>query len=276
MSQIRNSARKFVAMVGLLSLAVVLIPLSSSSVSAETAPAFTLSATVENVALCASVSGYDIRTTGGAVTKYTISPAVTKGLTFSSTTGKISGKPEVVTSATMYAITGTNSAGSATQYFTLTITQPTVVGIYPTCQIVTGSVGVAITPTVKYYDYGIPSEFNFTITPALPAGLKIDELTGVISGTPTKETPAVDWVFTVIMDEEDQPNTYFATVTMTIYPVAPTTTTTVAPTTTTTVAPTTTVAVAKKITIVCTKGSIVKRVAGLAPKCPAGYKKRIK
>jgi hypothetical protein len=276
MSQIRNSARKFVAMVGLLSLAVVLIPLSSSSVSAETAPAFTLSATVENVALCASVSGYDIRTTGGAVTKYTISPAVTKGLTFSSTTGKISGKPEVVTSATMYAITGTNSAGSATQYFTLTVTQPTVVGIYPTCQIVTGSVGVAITPTVKYYDYGIPSEFNFTITPALPAGLKIDELTGVISGTPTKETPAVDWVFTVIMDEEDQPNTYFATVTMTIYPVAPTTTTTVAPTTTTTVAPTTTVAVAKKITIVCTKGSIVKRVAGLAPKCPAGYKKKTK
>ena len=276
MSQIRNSARKFVAMVGLLSLAVVLIPLSSSSVSAETAPAFTLSATVENVALCASVSGYDIRTTGGAVTKYTISPAVTKGLTFSSTTGKISGKPEVVTSATMYAITGTNSAGSATQYFTLTVTQPAVVGIYPTCQIVTGSVGVAITPTVKYYDYGIPSEFNFTITPALPAGLKIDELTGVISGTPTKETPAVDWVFTVIMDEEDQPNTYFATVTMTIYPVAPTTTTTVAPTTTTTVAPTTTVAVAKKITIVCTKGSIVKRVAGLAPKCPAGYKKKTK
>ena len=278
MSQIRNKARKLVAMVGLLSLAVVLIPLSGSSVSAETAPAFTLSSIGENVALCASVSGYDIRTTGGAVTKYSISPAVTKGLTFSSTTGKLSGKPEVVTSTTMYAITGTNSAGSATQYFTLTVTQPTVVGIYPTCQIVTGSVGVAITPTVKYYDYGIPSEYNFTITPALPAGLKIDELTGVISGTPTKETPFVDWVFTVIMDEEDQPNTYIATVTMTIgpAPVATTTTTTVAPTTTTTVAPTTTVAVAKRTTIVCTKGSTVKRVTALNPKCPAGYKKKTK
>ena len=278
MSQIRNKARKLVAMVGLLSLAVVLIPLSGSSVSAETAPAFTLSSIGENVALCASVSGYDIRTTGGAVTEYSISPAVTKGLTFSSTTGKLSGKPEVVTSTTMYAITGTNSAGSATQYFTLTVTQPTVVGIYPTCQIVTGSVGVAITPTVKYYDYGIPSEYNFTITPALPAGLKIDELTGVISGTPTKETPFVDWVFTVIMDEEDQPNTYIATVTMTIgpAPVATTTTTTVAPTTTTTVAPTTTVAVAKRTTIVCTKGSTVKRVTALNPKCPAGYKKKTK
>ncbi len=275
MSQIRKNARKFAAIIGLCSVAFVAVPLAGTSVSAETAPAFTLSATVENVALCASVVGYDIRTTGGAVTKYSISPAVTKGLTFSSTTGLLSGKPEVVTSATMYAITGTNSAGSATQYFTLTVTQPTVVGIYPTCQVVTGSVGVAITPTVKYYDYGIPSEYNFTITPALPAGLKIDELTGVISGTPTKETPAVDWVYTVIMDEEDQPNTYFATVTMTIYPVAATTTT-IAPTTTTTVAPTTTttVAVAKKTTIVCTKGSTIKRVTGLSPKCPVGYKKK--
>ena len=278
MSQIRNKARKFAAMIGLCSIAFVAVPFSGTSVSAETAPAFTLSAVVEDIELCSSVIGYDIRTTGGAVAKYSISPAVTKGLIFSSTTGKLSGKPEVVTSATMYAITGTNSAGSATQYFTLTVTQPTVVGIYPTCQVVTGSVGVAITPTVKYYDYGIPSEYNFTITPALPAGLKIDELTGVISGTPTKETPAVDWVFTVIMDEEDQPNTYIATVTMTIgpAPVATTTTTTVAPTTTTTVAPTTTVAVAKRTTIVCTKGSTVKRVTALNPKCPAGYKKKTK
>ena len=150
MIQIRKNARKFAAIIGLCSVAFVAVPFAGTSVSAETAPAFTLSAIVENVALCASVVGYDIRTTGGAVTKYSISPAVTKGLTFNSTTGRISGKPEVVTSATMYSITGTNSAGSATQYFTLTVTQPAVVGIYPTCQVVTGSVGVAITPTVKY------------------------------------------------------------------------------------------------------------------------------
>ena len=107
--------------------------------------------------------------------------------------------------------------------------------------------------------------------------MTIDRFTGVISGTPTKETPAVDWVFTVIMDEDNTSNTYFATVTMTIYPVAATTTT-VAPTTTTTVAPTTTttVAVAKKTTIVCTKGSTIKRVTAVSPKCPAGYKKKTK
>ena len=225
---------------------------------------------------------------------------------FSSTTGLLSGKPEVVASATQFSITGTNTAGSLTKYFTLTVTQPEIKDIYPKCQVVTGVVGTPITPTVAYYDWNIPSEYNFTISPALPTGLTINELTGVISGTPTKETPAVDWQFTVTMDEEDQPNQYFATVTMTIYPlvvatttttttvaatttttttVAPTTTTTVKPTTTTvapatttTVAPTTTttVAVAKKTTIVCTKGSTTKRVTAVNPKCPAGYKKKTK
>jgi hypothetical protein len=299
MSQIRKKARKFAAMIGLCGVAFVAVPLSGTSVSAETAPVFTLSTTVEIVGQCSTLVGYTISSTGGAVTKYTISPAVPKGLIFSSTTGLLSGKPEVVASATQFSITGTNTAGSLTKYFTLTVTQPEVKDIYPKCQVVSGVVGTPITPTVAYYDWDIPSEFNFTISPALPTGLTINALTGVISGTPTKETPAVDWQFTVTMDEEDQPNQYFATVTMTIYPVAattttvaattttvkpttttvaPTTTTTVAPTTTTTVAPTTTttVAVAKKTTIVCTKGSMIKRVSAVKPKCPAGYKKKTK
>jgi hypothetical protein len=217
--------------------------------------------------------------TGGAVTSYSISPAAPKGLTFSTSTGLLSGKPEVVAASSVYSITGTNSVGSLTKFFTLTVTAPTATGIYPTCQKVTGTVGVALTPTTKYSDVGLNNEYNFSISPALPAGLTINELTGVISGTPTKETNQVDSVFTVRMDEEDTDWTSFVTITMTIYPAAAaTTTTTVAPTTTTTVAPTTTttVAVAKKTTIVCTKGSTVKRVTALNPKCPAGYKKKTK
>ena len=306
MSQIRKNARKFAAIIGLCSVAFVAIPLAGTSVSAETAPVFTLSSTVENVEQCGTLVGYTISSTGGAVTRYAISPAVPKGLIFSSTTGLLSGKPEVVASATQFSITGTNTAGSLTKYFTLTVTQPEVKDIYPKCQVVTGVVGTPITATVAYYDWNIPSEYNFTISPALPTGLTINALTGVISGTPTRETPAVDWQFTVTMDEEDQPNQYFATVTMTIYPVAATTTTvaattttfaattttvaptttttvkptttTVAPATTTTVAPTTTttVAVAKKTTIVCTKSSTTKRVTAVNPKCPAGYKKKTK
>jgi hypothetical protein len=70
------------------------------------------------------------------------------------------------------------------------------------------------------------------------------------------------------MDEEDNPETWFVTVTLTISPKAPETTTTT-PTTTTTIAP----AIAKK-TIVCTKGTLTKRVTALNPKCPTGYKKK--
>ena len=280
MSQIRNKARKFAAMIGLCSVAFVAVPLAGSSVSAETAPVFALSTNIETVAQCASLVGYTMISTGGAVTSYSISPAAPKGLTFSSTTGLLSGKPEVVAASSVYSITGTNSAGSLTKFFTLTVTAPTATGIYPTCQKVTGTVGVALTPTTRYSDVGISNEYNFSISPALPAGLTINEFTGVISGTPTKETNQVDAVFTVRMDEEDTDWTSFVTITMTIYPAAAatTTTTTVAPTTTTTVAPTTTttVAVAKKTTIVCTKGSTVKRVTALKPKCPAGYKKKTK
>ncbi len=278
MSQIRNNARKFAAIIGLCSVAFVAVPLAGTSVSAETAPVFTLSTNIETVEQCASLVGYTMISTGGAVKSYSISPAAPKGLTFSSTTGLLSGKPEVVAASSVYSITGTNSAGSLTKFFTLTVTAPTATGIYPTCQKVTGTVGVALTPTTRYSDVGISNEYNFSISPALPAGLTINEFTGVISGTPTKETNQVDAVFTVRMDEEDTDWTSFVTITMTIYPAAAVTTTTVAPTTTTTVAPTTTttVAVAKKTTIVCTKGSTIKRVTGLSPKCPVGYKKKTK
>jgi len=278
MSQIRNNARKFAAIIGLCSVAFVAVPLAGTSVSAETAPVFALSTNIETVAQCASLVGYTMISTGGAVTSYSISPAAPKGLTFSSTTGLLSGKPEVVAASSVYSITGTNSAGSLTKFFTLTVTAPTATGIYPTCQKVTGTVGVALTPTTRYSDVGISNEYNFSISPALPAGLTINEFTGVISGTPTKETNQVVAVFTVRMDEEDTDWTSFVTITMTIYPAAAVTTTTVAPTTTTTVAPTTTttVAVAKKTTIVCTKGSTIKRVTGLSPKCPVGYKKKTK
>ena len=278
MSQILKNARKFAAIIGLCSVAFVAVPLAGTSVSAETAPVFALSTNIETVAQCASLVGYTISSTGGAVTSFSISPAAPKGLTFSSTTGLLSGKPEVVAAATLYTVTGTNSAGSSSKTYTLAVTQPTSAGIYPSCQKISGTVGTPISATVKFTDIGVQNEYNFTISPALPTGLTINDLTGVISGTPTQVTPTVDWVYTVRMDEEDTDLTYFATVTLTIYPAAAVTTTTVAPTTTTTVAPTTTttVAVAKKTTIVCTKGSTIKRVTGLSPKCPVGYKKKTK
>jgi hypothetical protein len=64
------------------------------------------------------------------------------------------------------------------------------------------------------------------------------------------------------MDEEDNPQIWLVSLTLTISPKAP-------ETTTTTIAP----VIAKK-TIVCTKGTLTKRVTALNPKCPTGYKKK--
>ena len=251
----------------ILLVAVLAFSFVGQKVSAvSTAPSFTLDATVENVGQCASIVGYRIISTGGAITSFSISPTPAKGMIFNSTTGMLSGKPEVVAPAIQYAITGTNTAGSLTQYFTLQVTQPQAMGIYPKCQVVNGTIGVPLTPTVRYYDMFVTTEYNFSISPALPAGLKIDPLLGVITGTPTEATPGKDVDYTVRMDEEDGPNQWFATVTLTVSASAPTTTVP----TTTTIAP-----VAKK-TITCVKGKTVRRITAINPKCPAGFKKRVK
>lgn len=57
--------------------------------------------------------------------------------------------------------------------------------ISPATQTVTGTVGTAITATAAFTDTEFTGTKTFSITPALPAGLSLNTLTGVISGTPT-------------------------------------------------------------------------------------------
>jgi len=85
------------------------------------APAFTLSATAETQTVGTTIAGYSLTSTGGAIASYSISPAVPGGLTFSSSTGLLSGSPTSAQSATPYTITATNTSGSATRVFTLTV-----------------------------------------------------------------------------------------------------------------------------------------------------------
>ena len=86
------------------------------------APAFTLSSSSETKTVNNAITGYTVTSTGGAIASYSISPAAPAGLTFSNSTGLLSGTPTSVASATSYTITATNSTGSASQIFTLTTT----------------------------------------------------------------------------------------------------------------------------------------------------------
>ena len=87
------------------------------------APAFTISASAETKTVNNAITGYTIDPSGGGtVASYSISPAAPAGLTFSNSTGQLSGTPTSTQSSTAYTITATNASGSATRTFTLTVT----------------------------------------------------------------------------------------------------------------------------------------------------------
>ena len=70
----------------------------------------------------------------------------------------------------------------------------------PMSQTITGSKGTAITPTIAFAIDG-PTAPTFSISPSLPAGLSLDPVTGVISGTPTATHPTTTHTVTAAMGE---------------------------------------------------------------------------
>jgi hypothetical protein len=124
--------------------------------------------------------------TGGDVVSYAISPALPSGLSFGTANGAISGTPTAVSSATNYTITATNSAGSSATVLNLSVraasTAPSISYTAPSAF----TIGTTITPfsPVNTGD----AAASFSVSPALPAGLSINTLTGEIYGTPTAVT----------------------------------------------------------------------------------------
>jgi hypothetical protein len=170
-------------------------PTSSSSSNAPTlaAPAFTLSSSSQSVLVNNAITTVTNTSTGGAIASYAISPAAPSGLTFSTTTGQLSGTPTSTQSATNYTITATNAAGSATATFTLTVTTATpafsLSSTAETRVATTAITGYTITST------GAPIT-SYSLVGSLPAGLSFDTSTGRIAGTPTETRTAT--TYTVI------------------------------------------------------------------------------
>jgi hypothetical protein len=120
-------------------------------------------------------------TVTGVPTSYSVSPSLPAGLALNTTSGRISGTPTTVTPQANYVVTASNVSGSTS--FTLSITvnsaAPSQLS-YPTpWTFVVGTPISAISPTVT------GSVTNYTVSPALPAGLALNGTTGTITGTPT-------------------------------------------------------------------------------------------
>lgn len=125
----------------------------------------------------------------GTVTSWSVAPDLPKGLILNTTTGEITGTPEVVQAEKSYTITATNSGGSISTTITIQVN-----GVPPS--------GLAYNPSTctlgkKLQIFGnwhyLPSEINlvpqytgtvtsWSINKTLPSGITINISTGVISG----------------------------------------------------------------------------------------------
>ncbi len=128
---------------------------------------------------------------GGVIIHYSISPVLPSGLLFDTVSGKISGTPLYLLQTTTYKIIGSNIGGSDSCIFTLT-----VVDTPPSNLHYSENPIVAVVNTTAINDfltYGGGFGINFSITPALPAGVLFDTTSGTISGTPTEISPITNY-----------------------------------------------------------------------------------
>jgi gliding motility-associated-like protein len=132
---------------------------------------------------------------GGAITSYSISPALPAGISINSTTGAITGRPTAASSQTNYTITGSNSGGTVTKIISILVNDNAPTDLSYTTPNIFG-VNVVITPLTPMVYGGVVT--NYTIEPELPVGLNFDTTTGIISGTPTQITANATYTVTAI------------------------------------------------------------------------------
>ena len=130
---------------------------------------------------------------GGTVISWSIAPGLPTGLVLDTSTGEISGTPTILSTATTYTVTGTNTGGSATTTIEITVND-----VAPTGLTYTGD-PYTLTKDSPFSS-GVPTigggqVDSWSVSPTLPNGLSLDPTTGEISGTPTDITASA--VYTV-------------------------------------------------------------------------------
>jgi gliding motility-associated-like protein len=176
------------------------------------APPLTLSYTSPNVyTLSVDIGTLTPTSTGGTIASYAVSPSLPAGLSINPTTGLITGTPSATSSQISYVVTGTNASGtvSATVVMTVNATLAAPDGLaYASPNVYT--VGTAISTLTPTSTGGAIA--SYAVSPSLPAGLSINSITGVITGTPS----AVSTQTSYFVTGTNASGTITATVVMTV------------------------------------------------------------
>ena len=131
------------------------------------------------------------------ITGYSVAPALPSGLSLDPVTGVISGTPDTVTAVANYTVTATDGTDTDDEVLSIEIIAPVgpdffdgygTMGTesYPILLAIADLTPINVDPAVT----------GFTVAPALPSGLTLDPLTGVISGTPDALAAATDYTVT--------------------------------------------------------------------------------
>jgi hypothetical protein len=118
----------------------------------------------------------------GRSVRFTITPSLPRGLAIDPFTGIVSGTPQQTAAIREYTVTASGSKGSVQATIVLSV-QPGG-SLAPAEQNLSGLVGQEFTASTPYAASGFDSAPTYTIKPALPRGLAINRVTGIISGTP--------------------------------------------------------------------------------------------
>ncbi len=116
----------------------------------------------------------------GAPTEFSIDPPLAAGLTFDALTGAIEGTPSQQTAQTMHLVTAANSIGATSTNLTIEVIGLAPCDLQYPLAVLAHPAGVAVVPLIPQVACGAVELWS--VTPALPAGLQIDPLTGILSG----------------------------------------------------------------------------------------------
>ena len=184
---------------------------SSTTGPTLAAPAFTLSSSSESRTVNTPATGFTSNSTGGAIASYGIS-ATPPGMSFSTTTGALTGTPNTVATATAFTITATNATASTTQTFTFTVTAAVAAPAFTlSASTESRAVNTAATGfTIATSTGGTIASFGISAT---PPGMSFNTSTGALTGTPNTVATATAFTITATNTAGSVTQTFTLTVT---------------------------------------------------------------